>query len=607
MGNLFTKQYNSFSFQNIGDPALLMQAVKDIRPTSIGGIGSHDVILKRMLDEVLEIEAAWIRYPGSDALEEIVYWQQGDKKIYELVDRFKKSALYGNPRAYLYISNEPTASANRQAEMVAWHVRACQIARSEGVRLVIGNFGVGNYSYTAVHTGLFDPLFAELKDGYHILGLHEYGGPFPMISTANKIDSDMLSIEKLQPLYWPSEWDVQSGLNGDFNGKRLGNNEGNWLVGRYAWYLRRADYKYPGNNMRVLITEAGPDRFTTYEASGIYQFWEQKFKHKEFHNGKWIDVIVPWPHITMRGWNTLRWVYEAVYPQWGFERTVFEIMNWYNRIYADELYLQWDRLPENRKRRVIGINFYVWSPDKDDWDIKYGFDISRLKALFSILKVHADEVYLKPVETLPDPLEDYSKGIPAKIVTSDFINWRKAGSLDEEILGRLYNGDLVHWHPDSVIVRAGYSWYQVDYQGERGWCAVVGERTAEQQFVKVAPPSISIGVSAQNYKPPFQVVLTAQLSGNVTAITWKVNGIVAGNEPVYILKVPSYSPMYEIALEVTGFGGTTIVTHTIVPENPEPSETVTLNREMLLGKLAVIAGSNKDIEDVIRMLLGVIE
>ena len=55
-----------------------------------------------------------------------------------------------------------------------WCVSVLKLAHQQGLRLVIGNFGVGHPDEKLIINGAFDPLIRALSGSPSKLGLHEY-------------------------------------------------------------------------------------------------------------------------------------------------------------------------------------------------------------------------------------------------------------------------------------------------------------------------------------------------------------------------------------------------------------------------------------------------
>lgn len=389
------KQRISFVIQQAADEVYLLNFLKQLKPTSIGVI-DNPALLRKILDAVPEIEIGWLRFFGRDANDEGRLWERGDEAIEMLFSRFRATGLHH--RAYLYVMNEPVEHGLHLRQMMEWLVKLLKMARQVNIRCVAGNLGVGVYEQSEIDAGYFDDYLRELEDGYHIAGFHEYGPPILSMGAAGKLAEDMLDKAKVQPDKWPSPWDVQVSKTQQ---PTPGSMEANHFVGRvYRWDARAMHLGI--RPPRKLITEAGPDRLDAILP--IYQKLEQRYKRTEFRDGKNATLIVPWPHIGMRGINTLRWVWEDYYKDlgWTFERTALEFFKWLVWVYNDTIYRQ-GHIPEGqRKPSIEGVNLFVWTtPTKPDWGQAFGFDYSALYDLHQLMVAWTEE--LEAEEPAPDP------------------------------------------------------------------------------------------------------------------------------------------------------------------------------------------------------------
>jgi hypothetical protein len=149
----------------------------------------------------------------------------------------------------------------------------------------------------------------------------------------------MLDRAKVQPDSWPTRAQVKGPMS-----------EANWLVGRLYWWDQRAVAKGYNRPLKV-ITEAGQD------AMGVYADIDEQLKNRYgVSNG----------HHTTRGWDSWANVYEAyysnVFPEPVPENTQLAFMRWWDEIYDET---------------ILGINFFIWSPNAYDWDTQFGFDYSK--------------------------------------------------------------------------------------------------------------------------------------------------------------------------------------------------------------------------------------
>lgn len=445
-----TRQRISFVIQAAPDEPYLISVLKQLKPSTIGVIDDAG-LLKRILDAVPEIKVGWLRFYGANANDEGKLWTRGDESIKDLIGRFQKTGLAINPRAYLYVGNEPVEHGANLTKMLAWQVEFMRRAKAVGVHCVMGNFGSAVYEQSEIDSGAFDGFLTELSDGYHVFGIHEYGPPILPAGAAGKIAEDMLLKQLVQQEKWPSPWDTQVSKS------QGGSMEANFYIGRlYRWdarsmYLSIAN---PGvKPARKIITEAGQDRFD--RILHIYQEIEQRYRRDEFHDGKLQHLIVPWPHFCLRGVNTTRWLLEDYYPAWGFNRAVLEQLKWLAWVYDDTIYRVKQQNPT-----IEGVNLFVWtSPDKRDWAQLYGFDYSQNRELHDLLIAWTRELETPvPPPPEPPPPTPVYPDLPAL----DDPRWQRAF-----LQSKRGNGVYVRAHPNMTDTEL-----HIAYQDDRvSWIA----------------------------------------------------------------------------------------------------------------------------------------
>lgn len=330
------KQRISFSVQNPGNRRDLLAFIARLKPTTIG-VMDDPTLLREIMGIAPSIEVGWYRpYRDDDGN----FWRLGDEPIAWLIAKWNASGLRGVPNTFITLMNEPAAGDTQSARaLVNWTVHAMRALRNAGIRAVVMNAQPAVFDRAFVDGGIFDPLLAELSDGYHLLGWHEYGGAFPAIGAAGGNKYHMLDPAKMHPSTWPTRAQVHGPASA-----------ANWLVGRYIWWDQRAVAKGYNRPLKVM-TEAGQD------ALGVYADIDAQLKQRYgVSNG----------HHTTRGWdswaNVYKTYYNGVFPEPIPDNTQLAFMKWWDDIYDET---------------VLGINFFVWSPNAYDWDTQFGFDYSK--------------------------------------------------------------------------------------------------------------------------------------------------------------------------------------------------------------------------------------
>lgn len=408
------KQRISFIYQ-AGDRTEFLNMIKRLKPTTVGVINDAD-FLKRILQEVPEIEVGWIRfYHVSDG----EFWQIADlgngldPKDW-LLQRWQ-AAGFTDSRAHLYVSNEPSPGnpsnpkyIENAQKLIHWHKDAMNFFRVRGIPTVILNSTAAFEPYL-IDMGLFDDFLRMLADGFHKLGMHEYGGVIPFIGAGGKLKEDMLHKHLCQPDKWPSVWDVQiDGVN----------KKNNWLIGRLYLFDVRSDQLRIARAIKI-VTEGGIDRHDVY--TQITRTLETRYARDEIVNGKVKRLNVPYPHWTLRGINSARYVWEDYFLGStllngevikDFSEAVYAYLIWLLDIYDDTIVISdgkgntWSRKQPNQTRpSILGVNLFIWSPEQPEWDIQNGFSWHRLpkviQLLISLTNSYGNEV--PPVEPEPEP------------------------------------------------------------------------------------------------------------------------------------------------------------------------------------------------------------
>lgn len=440
------KQRVSIVIQNVGDKNYLLNFLKQLKPTSVVVINNPD-LLREILDTVPEIEAGVIRFYRED---DAYLWKDKDGLNW-LLQRWDSSGLPGNPRAYLYVSNEPVVGTVEELhQMVDWHTNAAIVLRQHVIHAVMMNISSATMGRGVVESGVFDDFLRQMADGWHIFGFHEYSNAIPPLSTAGRPAEDMLDPAKCQPNNWPSPYDVQ-----------IGSLDGDWLIGRIYWWdeqAKKLGLKIP----RKLITEGGQDHQTDQKGDYVLRQLEARYG-----KGSYLDL---------RGWNSFRGVLEAyykdTYPAPVFEHTIFEFLKWWMWVYDDTLYRG------QSEPSIIGMTLFIWSPDKSDWDIQYGFDYSKNRVLHQMLWDWSTELYGE--KPMPEPTPMPVVVTQAVVVKSTDpkvpVRFRSepttAAAVIDHIIGEVPATEYIGSDVPMVSGGVTYTMRKFDLKGNTGWAAI---------------------------------------------------------------------------------------------------------------------------------------
>jgi hypothetical protein len=340
--------------RRVPDERQLFKTLERIHPTTVGVMDGLE--LAQEIKARLPYALVWHRdFEDSEA------WKSVDPV--ELAEKYHDEH-YG--AVYAYNINEPYVDGEHSWEFILeWLIRLMAATRERGVRCVVGNLGAGNFErYHIFSLALFDPYLRALAahDGWHVGGWHDYTGPLLPLGMlyGGRRWTDMLKPDRVQPATWTRRDEIDP----------MGPN---WHLMRWTWMDARCRQK--GIKLhRKVISEFGFDRMPDLENS----FWHPRNIYTELTQ----LYGVPAPHRVLRGMNTLRHVFAGLFPYWSFERALFEQYRWADHIYDDT---------------TLGFNLFQWCPGAPDWDIEFGFDVSRLDELHSYLASYRDNpFYLDP-------------------------------------------------------------------------------------------------------------------------------------------------------------------------------------------------------------------
>lgn len=245
---------------------------------------------------------------------------------------------------YLYTTNEPAFDT----QTLDWHIELMRLAGPMNVKLVIGNWGVGNPQ--AEDWGRAKQML-ELLDRYRdrfILGLHEYWCGVPTSGLYGGYP-DNAGVQPGTPggqnLIMPDKWPKDVSKITLFHCGRF-----KFLVN----YCQTNNIKPP----RIILTEHGADDVSDIKA------WAEGLQKTP-------------PYTSIRGWKSLRNQWNAWFGantlKWSPERAYFEQLAWADRtIYQNSI--------------VEGQCVFSWGHSSDDWE---QFDIEEAGELQELLETYA--------------------------------------------------------------------------------------------------------------------------------------------------------------------------------------------------------------------------
>jgi hypothetical protein len=253
---------------------------------------------------------------------------------------FVQGLLTRNPdtRIVRYVMNEPNVSTNEHIAAVCdWLVRVMDEADKRGLRLVVGNLGVGSYTPESIDNRAWDALLRRLSGSPHYLGVHEYSSVIIPFGTGTMPTNDLLIAARVQPDKWVKKIPDRRTSWGLPN---------NFAIGRCVWFnLRSAHLNIPAP--AILITEFGLD-----DINGTQDVIAQLAA---------LYKTAGYP--AMRGFNSLAAVYRAYFG--SFDDAVVAQLNYAKTLYPDNvlaaLIFAWSNHQKWADFDTSGWSQTVWS------------------------------------------------------------------------------------------------------------------------------------------------------------------------------------------------------------------------------------------------------
>ncbi|MCB9452968.1 MAG: hypothetical protein H6672_16145 [Anaerolineaceae bacterium] len=319
--------------QNVPDTHYFLEHLTKLQPDAVLILDAAGLArdIKKTLPNTLVIHRSW----GS----------KGDDNIHEQLSpkdwvAQKKKELDGAD-LWCYTTNEPQFSD----VVLKWHVEVMELAAKEGLKLVVGNWAVGNPTdvdndWKRAHRVL--ELLAEHRDTM-ILGLHEYACG---VITSGFIGGTPEERGLIMPDTWPQDVSKIGAM---------------WHCGRFNFavkYCQSVGLRPP----RIILTEHGFD-----DVSDIKSWTNKLAKTTTFGNQGG----------NIRGWKTLENQWNAWFSSlgWSFQRAYFEQLK-----YADQKIYQGSVV----EAQLI----FSWGHSSDIWA---QFDIAEAKELHGLLEAYARE------------------------------------------------------------------------------------------------------------------------------------------------------------------------------------------------------------------------
>lgn len=238
---------------------------------------------------------------------------------------------------WLYVLNEPDTNPHTLPLLMRWLVEVGDILADQGRHAILGNIGPATVQPETIASGVFDAYLKRLTEwsaaGQHYAGFHEYTGILLPFGVGYWPVDYLLEPAKVQPGLWP---EINAAALRAFTNVPPESNH-YWHLLRTEWFQNRA-VEIGAGRFKTILTEFGWDRMPDLTAAmpNVYQQLETRY-----------GVTEGYPEI--KGVRTLEKVYAAYFPEWSFERAIYEQLAWADRNYPAD---------------YLGFNVFAWVFDK---------------------------------------------------------------------------------------------------------------------------------------------------------------------------------------------------------------------------------------------------
>lgn len=351
---------------------------------------------------------------------------------------------------YLYTTNEPAFDQ----KSIQWHIELMELAAKQGVKLVIGNWAVGNPGPDDWGQAKRMLELLDQNRDLFVLGLHEYAcgiitsglyGGYPNnagVQPGTPGGQDLVPKDK-----WPK--DVSKITQ--------------WHCGRFNFlvnYCQKNNIKPP----RIIITEHGFDDVSDIKG------WAEKLEKTQNYS-------------SIRGWKSLRSQWDKWFNPigWSAERGYFEQLVW-----ADQTIYQ--------NSVVEGQCVYCWGHSSEIWE---QFDVSEAYEFQGRLEDYAKAVDVPIVNTKPIPMPkplDASNPRQQTLVSTNVGRIVRAGAgIDYKPYTTIKNGDVLTVYDPIKKDGQGMRWVWIESSMVNGWLCIDG--------ISFGPPPISTPIPSPTVPP----------------------------------------------------------------------------------------------------------
>jgi hypothetical protein len=305
-----------------------------------------------------------------------------------------------------YSTNEPSFG-----DVGAWiqsEIDLMREAQGKGIRVMVGNLGVGRLPDWAVEGGLFDEWLIAVVDGGHIIGAHEYTQPVLVNGIGLYSREQMTSAEAMHPRNWVAaaeiaylpftsqsldELDPITSPFGVYeqalaaenapvvaqSSTSCGRLPAYWHILRTTWLLLRAEcIGIDTDDITIINGEGLWDRTDDLNIPGVIE------PIKDLER----DFGVPRYFRDMRGVNSYVNLWNAWYPFWTTSESIVCQLVW------------WDAIAPSAYNSV---NIFAWNRNRDWWS----FDMSGAEGDY-LYEVHRHLEYWSQGGDMHEICGDYA-------------------------------------------------------------------------------------------------------------------------------------------------------------------------------------------------------
>lgn len=420
--------------QNVPDGAYLLDVLRKLNPVAVLVMDNLD--LAKRIHATLPDTMTIYRHWGADSDDNDALQYSPEAWVKE------RAAKADGLPLWMYTTNEPEFNAHN----IEWNTRVVELAAKQGLRVVVGNWGVGKPVDVDNAWNMADRLL-RLLDAHRdtaVMGLHEYACG---VITSGFIGGTPQERGLIMPDTWPEDTTQTGAL---------------WHCGRFRFmerYCKAQGIKPP----RIILTEHGFD-----DVSDIKPWTETLKKTPVAGN----------PGGNIRGWKTLATQWGEWFGDWTPEQAYFEQLKYAN----EKLY---------KGSSVEAQLIFSWGHSSPIW---YQFDIAEARELHNLLIGYASVVDTPPPAPLPDPPPPvvteppYTGGaiMATNRNTSVVIVRHIASKTNGKQVGVIPVQADYTYYPATSVEADGYTWVWIECGDVRGWSAL--EALAVDDLPPPEPP-----------------------------------------------------------------------------------------------------------------------